>query len=322
MKLSFFAFAILGATLLGRAADNPPKTVTIPPPNRQPQVRPAPAPINTNLLATVPAELKDKKDRTSYAIGMSMGQNLKRQSVDVNLDMLERGIKESLQGDKVLLTEEQMRETFRELQTDLQAKMQQHRTEQMSKNKDEGEKFLAENAKKEGIVKLPDGLQYKVITEGSGPSPKPTDRVSVKYTGKLINGTVFDSTEKNGGKPANFRVDGVIKGWTEALQKMKKGSHWELYIPSDLAYGESGNRTIEPNSTLIFDVEVVDILPSEQPPAPAEPVTSDIIKVPSAEELKKGAKIEVLKPEDVKREIEKQKQEQSKTNPNAPAPKQ
>jgi FKBP-type peptidyl-prolyl cis-trans isomerase len=309
MKLSFFVAIGLSGAFLARAAE----------PAARPQASPSPVVIpapTTNSLASVPPELKDKKDRTSYAIGMSMGQNLKRQSVDVNLDMIMRGIKDTIGTNKVLLTEEQMRDTFRELQTEMQASFQKRRTEQGVKNKAEGDAFLAENAKKEGVVKLPSGLQYKVISEGSGPSPKATDKVSVKYTGKLINGTVFDSTEKNGGHPATFRVDGVIKGWSEALQKMKKGSHWELYIPSDLAYGEAGNRNIDPNSALIFDVELVDIL-APQPPA-GEPVTSDIIKVPSAEELKKGAKIEVLKPDDVKREIEKQKQEQQK--PGAPKP--
>jgi FKBP-type peptidyl-prolyl cis-trans isomerase FklB len=290
MKLSLFATMMLGASLLARGAEGDANT-------------------NTN----VSSELKDKKDRTSYALGMNMGANLKKQGVEVNPDLLLRGLRDAMQTDKTLLTEEQMRETFKELQTEMQAKYQQRRTEQLGKNKTEGEKFLAENKSKEGVVALPDGLQYKVIKEGDGPSPKASDQVSVKYTGKLINGTVFDSSDKHGGQPAKFRVDGVIKGWTEALQKMKKGSHWELYIPSDLAYGERGSGAqIEPNSTLIFDVELVDITPADKPPTPGEPVTSDIIKVPSAEELKKGAKIEVLKPEDVKREIERQKSEQQK----------
>jgi hypothetical protein len=161
-------------------------------------------------------------------------------------------------------------------------------------------------------VKTASGLQYKIIQEGSGESPKPTDQVSVKYTGKLIDGTVFDSTDQGPtpGQPRKFNVTGVIKGWTEALEKMKKGAKWEVYIPSDLAYGERGNRGIPPDSTLVFDVELVDIHPVTPPPTPPgaqQPVTSDIIKVPSAEELKKGAKIEVIKPEDVDKEIAKEK---------------
>jgi FKBP-type peptidyl-prolyl cis-trans isomerase FklB len=284
MKLLLVAAVALGTSFLARGAEG-------------------------DANAAVNPELKDKKDRTSYALGMNMGAQLKKQGVEVNPTMISRGITDALTKDKTLLTEEQMRETFKELQTEMQAKFQQKKNEQMTKNKAEGEKFLAENKSKPGIVTLPDGLQYKVVKEGDGPAPKGTDRVSVKYTGKLIDGTVFDSSEKHGGQPAQFRVDGVIKGWTEALQKMKKGSQWELYIPSDLAYGERGSgANIGPNATLIFDVELVDIMPSEKPAAANEPVTSDIIKVPSADELKKGAKIEVLKPEDVKREIEKQKQ--------------
>ena len=253
-------------------------------------------------------ELTEQKDKVSYALGLNMGMNLKKQSVDVNPDVLMQGLRDALSGEKQLLTDEQMRETFRQLNQEVMARQQQKRQEQLVKNKEEGAKFLAENAKKDGVVTLPSGLQYKVISEGSGPSPKPGDRVSVTYKGTLIDGTVFDSTEKNGGTPATFRVDGVIKGWTEALLKMKKGAKWELFIPSDLAYGEGGKPPIEPNSTLIFEVELLDVLPPVAPAQPPQPVTSDIIKVPSAEELKKGAKIEVLKPEDVQREIEKQKQ--------------
>lgn len=258
-------------------------------------------------------ELKEQKDKVSYALGLNMGMNLKRQSVEVNPDILMQGLKDALGGEKQLLTDEQMKETFRQLNQEVMARQQKVRDEQLTKNKEAGQKFLEENAKKEGIVTLPSGLQYKVLSEGTGPSPKSTDRVSVKYAGTLINGTEFDSTAKNGGTPATFRVDGVIKGWTEALQKMKKGSRWQLFIPGDLAYGERGSPPkIEPNSTLIFDVELLDILPPQEAP---QPVTSDIIKVPSAEELKKGAKIEVLKEEDVKREIEKQKKAQEAAQP-------
>src|SRR5690606_6030071 len=141
-----------------------------------------------------------------------------------------------------------------------------------------------ENAKKEGVVTLPSGLQYKVITEGSGPSPKPTDKVIVKYRGTLTDGTGFDANDS-----ATFGVTQVIKGWSEALQKMKKGAKWQLAIPGDLAYGERGYPPkIEPNSTLLFDVELIDIQPGATVQPPPQPVTSDIIKVPSAEELKKG----------------------------------
>lgn len=247
-------------------------------------------------------ELKEQKDKVSYALGMNMGVNLKRQNVEVNPDLVLQGLKDALSGEKQLLNDEQMRETFRQLNQEVMARNQKQREEQQNKNKAAGESFLAENVKKEGVVKLPSGLQYKVISEGSGASPKATDRVAVKYRGTLINGTEFDKNDN-----ATFQVNQVIKGWTEALQLMKKGAKWQLFIPSDLAYGPQGSGKIEPNSTLLFDVELIDILPPAQA---AQPVTSDIIKVPSAEELKKGAKIEVLKEEDVKREIEKQKQQQ------------
>lgn len=273
-------------------------------------------PIFSLLLAAaaLPAEhafaaegtlnLSDQKEKTSYALGVNFGQNLKNQSVEVNLDTVRKGIEDALAG-KPQLNDQEMRETFNQLRTQMTARMEEKKKE----NKAAGDKFLAENSSKEGIIKTGSGLQYKVLAEGSGESPKSTDEVSVKYTGKLIDGTVFDSTDKQGGQPSKFRVNGVIKGWTEALEKMKKGARWELYIPSELAYGERGRPSIPPNSVLIFDVELVDIHPTApaaqlQPP---QPVTSDIIKVPSAEELKKGAKIEVIKPEDVDKEIAKEK---------------
>ena len=162
------------------------------------------------------------------------------------------------------------------------------------------------------MVTLPSGLQYKVIAEGAGDSPAAHDQVTVNYRGKLIDGTEFDSSYKRG-EPATFGVSGVIKGWTEALQLMKPGAKWELYIPSALAYMERGSGAqIGPNSTLIFDVELVSVKKQEPPPTP-EPVTSDIIKVPSKEEMEKGAKIEVIKKED----LDKLMKEQQK----APAPK-
>lgn len=244
--------------------------------------------------------LSDQKEKISYALGVNFGSNLKNQGVEVNLETLRKGIEDALAG-KPQLQDAQMRETFNELRTQIQARAEQKKGE----SKAAGEKFLAENEKKEGVQKAPSGLQFKVIKEGSGASPAATDEVSVKYTGKLIDGTVFDSTDKRGGEPAKFRVNGVIPGWTEALQKMKKGAVYELYIPSNLAYGERGTPGIPGNSVLIFNVELVDVHPQQA--AAQQPVTSDIIKVPSAEELQKGAKIEIIKPEDIEKEIAKEK---------------
>jgi FKBP-type peptidyl-prolyl cis-trans isomerase FklB len=249
--------------------------------------------------------LSDTKERTSYALGVNFGSNLKTQDVDVDLDTVRKGIEDALSG-KPQMTDAEMRETFNQLRTQMAAK----REEKAKANKGIGEKFLAENATKPGVKKADSGsgLQYKIITEGSGESPKPTDQVSVKYTGKLIDGTVFDSTDRNAGQPRRFTVNGVIKGWSEALQLMKKGAKWELYIPSELGYAERGTQNIPGNSVLIFEVELLDIIPITPPPAlPQQPVTSDIIKVPSQEELKKGAKIEILKPEDVEKEIAREK---------------
>jgi FKBP-type peptidyl-prolyl cis-trans isomerase FklB len=201
-------------------------------------------------------------------------------------------------------------------QKEMTAKREAERVQKAEKNRKEGEEFLEANKKKEGVkihtVTLADGktaeLQYKVLKEGTGPTPKANDMVSVNYRGTLINGTEFDSSAKKGG-PAKFSMTSLIKGWTEALMMMKAGSKWELYVPSSLAYGDRGyGPTIEPGSTLIFEMELVG---SEAPaPAPtAQPLTSDIIKVPSADELKKGAKIEVIKPEDVEKKIKESQQE-------------
>ena len=178
-------------------------------------------------------------------------------------------------------------------------KMQEKRKLDSEKNKKEGDAFLAENAKKAGIVTLPSGLQYKVVTEGSGASPKGNDTVVTQYRGTLLDGTEFDSSFKRQ-QPATFELNKVIAGWIEALQKMKAGSKWQLFIPPNLAYGERGSGSlIGPNSTLIFEIELLSVQPAAQ--QTNQPVTSDIIKVPSAEELKAGAKIEVIKPESIKK---------------------
>lgn len=259
--------------------------------------------VPQHFAAEGTVNLTEQKDRISYALGVNFGQNLKNQGVEANLDLVRKGIEDAL-GGKPQLSDAEMRETFNQLR----AQMAAHMEEKKKQNKADGDKFLAENAKKPGIEKTASGLQYRIIEAGAGSTPGTNDEVTVNYTGKLIDGTVFDSSEKQG-RPAKFRVNGVIKGWTEALLKMKKGAKWELYIPSDLAYGERGRPSIPPNSTLIFTVELVDIAPAPAPPAVGQqqPVTSDIIKVPSAEELKKGAKIEVIKPEDVEKEIQKEK---------------
>ena len=207
--------------------------------------------VASTALAAGVTELKSKKDKASYAIGMDMGNSLKRNEIDVDPDILAQALKAVLTGQKTLLTKDDVKTIL----TDLQ---QEVRTEQLEKRKKEGEAFLAANKKKEGVKTLPSGLQYKVITEGKGEKPALTDTVTVNYKGTMVDGTEFDSSYKRG-KPATFPVNGVIKGWTEALQLMKVGSKWDLYIPSDLAYGEQGRPGMPPNSTLIFEVELLSI---------------------------------------------------------------
>lgn len=204
-------------------------------------------------------ELKTQKDSVSYMIGMDIGKNLKTQSLDVDPNVLARGIQDILSGGTTMMTEEQVQHLSERLQQQVMVKHEEKMKEASNKNKKEGDTFLAENKKKEGVVTLPDGLQYKVIKNGTGKKPKATETVTVHYRGTLIDGTEFDSSYKRG-QPATFQANGDIKGWVEALQLMPVGSKWELFIPSDLAYGERGaGQTIGPNATLIFEVELLSI---------------------------------------------------------------
>jgi len=204
-------------------------------------------------------ELKTQLDSVSYSIGLDIGKNLKHQDVDVNPDVLARGINDVVGGNTPLLTEEQVRATLASFQEQMRTKQQEKMKVAGEKGKQEGESFLAENKKEKGITTLPSGLQYKVLTMGTGPKPKAEQTVRVHYQGKLIDGTEFDSSYKRG-EPAVFPVNGVIAGWTEGLQLMPVGSKWQLFIPSNLAYGEAGaGQVIPPNATLIFDVELLSI---------------------------------------------------------------
>jgi len=205
------------------------------------------------------AVLKTEKDKLSYAIGMNIGNNLKKQSLELNPEIVSQGIRDSLIDGKTLMTEQEYRDTMTAFEREMKLKQVAQLKELTEKNKQEGEAFLAENKKKDAVITLPSGLQYKVIKKGAGKTPKATDTVTVNYRGTLINGTEFDSSYLRG-QPASFKVNGVIRGWTEALQLMKEGAEWQLYIPSDLAYGERGaGRDIGPYSTLIFEVELISI---------------------------------------------------------------
>jgi len=203
--------------------------------------------------------LTTQKDKFSYALGMNLGTNLHKQSVPVDPNILLRGLKDALAGGKTALTEEQARAALMEVQNEMRKKQQAEMQAAGEANKKEGDAFLAANKAKEGVVTLPSGLQYKILTQGTGPKPTATDSVVCNYRGTLINGTEFDSSYKRG-EPATFPVSGVIKGWTEALQLMPVGSKWQLFVPSDLAYGErSPGPEIGPDSTLIFEVELLSI---------------------------------------------------------------
>ena len=224
--------------------------------------------------------LKDSRDKVSYSIGLDIGATLKKQKIDVNTDALSAGFKDALSGTKPLMTDDQVKETMTAFSKELMEKQQAATKEAAQKNAAEGEKFLAENKSTPGVKTTASGLQYKVLKEGTGASPKETDTVVTNYRGTLINGTEFDSSYKRN-EPVTFPVNGVIKGWTEALQLMKKGSKYQLFVPAGLAYGPRGaGQDIGPNQTLIFEVELVDIKPaasaSATPATPATPATTPV----------------------------------------------
>ena len=210
-------------------------------------------------MAQDSAILKTQRDKVSYSMGLDIGRMLKMQGVDVDLELVTRGLKDAYTGNQPLLTDEEMQEVLTNFKKEFIAKQQELAKQQGEKNKKEGEMFLETNKKKEGVQTLPSGLQYKVLKAGAGKKPTATDTVTVHYRGTLIDGKEFDSSYRRG-KPATFPVNGVIPGWTEALQLMEEGAKWELFIPSNLAYGErSAGGDIGPNATLIFEVELISI---------------------------------------------------------------
>lgn len=198
-----------------------------------------------------PATFKTPKDKLSYALGMDLGNSLRRQAIDVDPAVFSQGLKDAIAGGKTLLTEDEVRTTITTMQNEIKSKL-------VAKNKEQGAEFLAKNKTKEGVVTLPSGLQYKILKAGDGKKPGLEDTVVCNYAGTLIDGTEFDSSYKRN-QPAAFPVKGVIKGWTEALQLMPVGSKWQLFIPPELAYGTQGTGPIAPESTLIFEVELISI---------------------------------------------------------------
>jgi FKBP-type peptidyl-prolyl cis-trans isomerase FklB len=213
--------------------------------------------------------LKTPKDKASYALGMNVGRTLgaqlHQQSVEVDQAILLRGVKDSLGGGKTLLTDDEAKAALTQLQADVRNKQLEKMKVASEANKKEGADFLAANRSKDGVVTLPSGLQYKILTAGTGPKPTATDTVVCNYQGALIDGSEFDSSYKRG-QPLSIQVNGVIKGWTEALQLMPVGSKWQLFIPSELGYGDRGSGpTIGPGATLLFEVELLSIQGQDKP---------------------------------------------------------
>ena len=268
----------VGIMLLGSAqAQDTPAAKTEPAPAAKTQTAPAAKTAKTPAAKAAPAKpaaktpgaaanktgavttLKTTKEKFSYALGMNLGANFHKQSVDVDPNLVAAGIRAAMAGGKTLLTEAEAQAALAEVQGELRKKQMEKAQVTGEKNKKEGDAFLAANKSKEGVTALPSGLQYKVLTAGTGPKPSASDSVVCNYRGTLINGKEFDSSYKRG-QPATFPVSGVIKGWTEALQLMPVGSKWQLFIPSTLAYGERGaGGDIGPNATLIFEVELISI---------------------------------------------------------------
>jgi FKBP-type peptidyl-prolyl cis-trans isomerase FklB len=231
-----------------------------------------PAGAATQHHAAVPLVLKTDKDKESYAIGLNIGKSIHRDGVDVDPNILSRGMKDALSGAKPALTDDEAKAVMMSLQTRVrkqQAEQTQVAAEAAKKvgeaNKTAGDAFLAANKTKEGIVTLPSGLQYKILTQGTGPKPTAADTVVCNYKGTLLDNTEFDSSYSRN-QPLTIPVSGVIKGWTEALQLMPVGSKWQLFIPSDLAYGPQAKGPIGANSTLIFEVELLSIQEKKEPP--------------------------------------------------------
>jgi FKBP-type peptidyl-prolyl cis-trans isomerase FklB len=261
------------------------------------------------LLADGTNVLTDARSRTSYAIGVAVARNLARtlqmQDVQVDPALVARAVTDILSSNATLLTAEEIQQTLATLQTEVQTRTQARQIELAATNLVLAQAFLAANKTNTGVVTLPDGLQYQVITQGNGEIPGDSNVVLANFHITLLDGKEFESSPA--GKPVPISVASVFPGWSEALKLMKAGSKWRLFIPPDLAFGPNGLAPrVPPNSALILDVELVSIERPNQssaaaPPPANPPLTSDIIKVPSAEELKKGAKVEIIKQEDLQK---------------------
>lgn len=269
--------AILAFGLISCFASAQQAPSTTPKPAQSPAPKAAPATGTGQAPTTAPGPLtaqtpapesafKTQKDKLSYALGMQMGKGLMSEGVEIDPAVVLQGLNDALSASKSQMSEEELRQVMTGLQQQIQQKRAQVAEAAAAENKKKGEEFLAANGKKAGVVVLPDGLQYKVVTAGQGKKPAETDTVLCNYKGTFIDGTEFDSSAR-AGKPVPFQVKGVIPGFKEVLQMMPVGSKWQVFIPSSLAYGERGVGTvIGPNTTLVFEIELVGI---QTEPAPA-----------------------------------------------------
>lgn len=216
--------------------------------------------LATQVTAEEPRALKTQQDKVNYGIGVNVVRNFQQQGMEIDLDLVIQGMKDALSGGKLLMSEGDLRKTMVEFSTELRQKQVRARQTAALDNRKEGEAFLVENKKKEGVVNLPSGLQYKILKKGDGKKPTDADLVEFHYRGTFVNGTEFGSTY-DVGKPATVKVQegGGIPGWSEALKLMPVGSKWQLFIPPQLAYGDRGKGRIGPNETLIFEVELLAI---------------------------------------------------------------
>ena len=261
MKRMGMAILTLGLVASGVNAQQAPAKAPAAPPAKAPAASAAPAP------APQAPGFKTQKEKISYAIGMEMGKGVKTQGIDVDPSILEQGLKDALSGAKSQMSEDEIKQVITALQQDIRQKQMQVQEAAAAENKTKGDAFLAANAKKEGVVALPDGLQYKILTAGQGKKPVESDTVLCNYKGTFVDGTEFDSSAQ-AGKPVPFEVKNVIPGFKEVLQLMPVGSKWQVFVPSNLAYGERGaGGVIGPNAMLIFEIELVSI----EGPALAQP---------------------------------------------------
>jgi FKBP-type peptidyl-prolyl cis-trans isomerase FklB len=260
MKTKRFTAAILLAIALCAAGAAQQKTAK---PAQKSSSTAAQKPESTAAKPSAPVTLTTQKEKVSYAIGMQIGKNLTREGVDIDTAIFLRGLVDVVAGGKPLMTDEEARTVIQMLQQETMAKREAEMKVHGEANKKEGEAFLAENKKKEGVVSLPSGVQYKILQQGTGPKPVATDSVVCNYRGTFINGKEFDSSYKHG-EPATFPVNAVIKGWTEILQLMPVGSKYQVWIPSELAYGAQAPPEIGPNATLIFDIELIEIKKADE----------------------------------------------------------